>query len=72
MRLEARKYYRNALGEVRGPLRITKRYPDRFTDELGSWYGADGHYWQQRPDCPFRLVEEVRYHVGCPADERGK
>lgn len=59
MRLERGKYYRNAKGDVRGPLRITKSHPDRFTDEMGNWYGDDGYYWQQRPDCPFRLVEEV-------------
>lgn len=71
MRLEARKYYRNAIGEVHGPMRITKKYPDRFTDELGSWYGADGHYWQQRPDCPFRLVEEAPNPVSTPGEPNG-
>jgi hypothetical protein len=59
MQLEAGKKYRNAKGEVHGPLYISKKYPDRFTDELGSWYGYDGHYWQQRPGCPFSLIEEA-------------
>jgi hypothetical protein len=59
MKIETGKYYRNVLGEVHGPMRVTKQYPDRFTDELGSWYGEDGHYWAQRPDCPFSLIELV-------------
>jgi hypothetical protein len=45
-------------------MKITKSHPDRFTDEQGSWYGDDGHYWAQRPGCPFSLVEEVSISVG--------
>ena len=59
LKLEVRKYYRTAEGKVHGPMRITKSHPDRFTDEQGNWYGDDGHYWQQRPGCPFSLIAEV-------------
>lgn len=59
MRLEIGKTYRNRKGELHGPMKITKSHPDRFTDEMGNWYGDDGHYWQQKPDCPFSLVELV-------------
>jgi hypothetical protein len=60
MRLEAGKKYRAADGKIHGPLFIDPKYSDRFTDEMGNWYGDDGHYWAQQPDCPFRLVAEVR------------
>lgn len=59
LKLEVGKLYRTRRGEVRGPLWIDKRYPDRFTDERGNWYGDDGHFWQQPPDCPFALVAEA-------------
>ena len=58
MRLEVGKKYVAADGKVHGPLRIDKKYPDRFTDELGNWYGEDGHYWAQPPGCPFSLVKK--------------
>lgn len=57
--LEIGKKYRNRKGEICGPLHIDPQYPDRFTDKYGSWYGADGHYWQQRLEHPFSLVEVV-------------
>lgn len=57
------RFYRAADGEVHGPMRIDPKYPDRFTDEYGNWYGADGHFWQQNQFCPFRLVEEAEDHV---------
>lgn len=60
MKLEVGKKYVNAKGEVHGPMKITASHPDRFTDEMGNWYGQDGHYWQQKPDCPFRLVAEAQ------------
>lgn len=59
MKLEAGKYYQNRVGEIHGPLRVTKQYPDRFTDELGSWYAESGRYWQQGDFCPFSLVAEA-------------
>jgi hypothetical protein len=59
MQLEVGKYYRTVEGKVHGPMRVTKSHPDRFTDEQGNWYGDDGHYWQQRPGCPFSLISPV-------------
>lgn len=61
LKLEVGKKYVTAEGKVHGPMKITASHPDRFTDEQGSWYGGDGHYWQQGGwDCPFRLVAEHR------------
>lgn len=59
MRLEVGKTYRARNGDIHGPIRVDPDYPDRFTDKYGNWYGADGHYWQQGPNCPFSLVECV-------------
>lgn len=59
MKLESGKYYKNRNGETHGPLYISKRYPDRFTDEMHNWYAESGRYWQQGDFCPFSLVEEV-------------
>lgn len=59
MRLEVGKKYRTRNGKIRGPLEITKRHPDRFTDEMGNWYAENGRYWQQDDWCPFSLVSEV-------------
>jgi len=52
-------YYLNASGVTHGPIKIYKPTMNRFVDEYGNWYGADGHYWQQAPTCPHRLVAEL-------------
>jgi hypothetical protein len=59
MRIEVGKKYRTFTGNVVGPIRIDPKYPDRFSDEYGNWYGEDGHYWAQPPGCEHSLMEEV-------------
>jgi len=63
MALELRvgEKYKSRNGETVGPLRIDAKYPDRFTDEMGNWYGDGGQFWQQPmfPPCQFSLVEQI-------------